>query len=172
MVSGSVLIGVANSCSPTLHKFKQTMIKDQLGQFELAVASRGLRGGLVFLNQRVKHRCTVMYSLNGDKLEMVELVDKLHDPATAVPAPIPLSQSFCQITLQDGQLSTSDSAGDSRLNGKTYQGVIKSYVGLPLSRSAGTLFGTLCHYDFDEQTIDDDEFQFLQQAAVVLAKAI
>ena len=148
------------------------MMNDQLGQFELAVANGGLRGGLLFLNQRVKHRCTVMYSLRGDKLELVELVDKLGDPTTAVPAPVTLSQSFCQITLQDGQLATSDSAGDIRLNGKTYQGVIKSYVGLPLSRSTGTLFGTLCHYDFDQQTIDDDEFQFLQQAAVILSKAI
>lgn len=148
------------------------MLKDQLVQFEHAVAEGGLRAGLQFLNLRVPHRCTVVYKVDGDNLEMVELVDKLGNPATAVPAPVQLSQSFCQATLLYGQLVTSDSESDKRLDGKTYQGVIKSYVGLPLSHSRGTLFGTLCHYDFTEQPMDDDEFEFLQQAAVILAKAL
>lgn len=124
------------------------------------------------MNRRVAHRCTVVYRVDGDNLEMVELVDKLGDPATAVPAPILLSQSFCQVALRDGELVTSDSTFDIRLDGKTYQGVIKSYVGLPLSHSRGTLFGTLCHYDFSEQPIDDDEFDFLQKAAAALSKAL
>lgn len=148
------------------------MLKNQLVQFEHAVAEGGLRTGLLYLNRRVAHRCTAVYKLDGDNLAIVELVDKLGDPVTAVPAPVALSQSFCQVALRDGQLVTSDSGADTRLVGKTYQGVIKSYVGLPLSHSSGTLFGTLCHYDFGKQPIDDDEFEFLQQAAVILAKAL
>jgi hypothetical protein len=33
------------------------------------------------------------------------------------------------------------------------------------------LFGSLCHYDY-EQAVSDDEFSFLQQAAVVLARSL
>ena len=148
------------------------MYTDQLLELERVVADAGLLAGLTFLNRRVPHRCTVVYRLDGVDLKMIELVDKLGDPATALPAPVKFSQSFCQVTLRDGQLVTSDSALDSRLDNKTYQGIIKSYVGLPLSHSTGTLFGTLCHYDFSQQSIDDAEFDFLQRAAVVLSKAL
>ena len=148
------------------------MLNDDLPDFEHAVAEGGLSAGLLFLNRRVGHRSTALYRIIGDNLEMVELVDKLGDPETAVPAPVALLKSFCQVALKDGQLVTSDSGLDARLDGKTYQGIIKSYVGLPLSHSQGTLFGTLCHYDFSEQSIDDDEFAFLQQAAVALSKTL
>ena len=148
------------------------MNQDDLTQFEQAVAQGGLAAALLFLNRRVSHRCTVVYGVDGDNLKMIELVDKQADPDTAVPAPVQLAQSFCQVTLRDGPLNTSDSGPDKRFDDKTYQGVIKSYVGLPLSRAPGTFFGTLCHYDFAEQPIDNEEFEFLQKAAVVLAKIL
>ena len=147
------------------------MLKDQLVQFEHAVAVGGPRAGLMFLNRRVPHRCTAVYKVVGESLVLVELIDKLDNRATAVLPPLPLMQSFCQVAIHAGHLSTSDSASDRRLNSKPYQGVIKSYVGLPLSYATGTLYGTLCHYDFAQQKIGDDEFEFLQRAAVILAKA-
>lgn len=148
------------------------MVKSDLAQFEEAVLQGGLSAGLLFLNRRVAHRCTVVYGVDGDNMELVELVDKQANPQTAIPAPVLFAQSFCQVTLRGGPLSTADSSADTRLDGKTYQGVIKSYVGLPLSRAPGTFFGTLCHYDFAEQPLDDEEFEFLQQAAVILAKRL
>ena len=148
------------------------MLKDQLVQFEHAIAAGGPRAGLLFLNRRVPHRCTAVYRVDGDNLQMVELIDKLANPATAVLPPLPLLQSFCQVAVNEGQLITSDSASERRLDNMPYQGVIKSYVGLPLSYSAGTLYGTLCHYDFGQQMINDAEFEFLQRAAVILAKAL
>lgn len=148
------------------------MDEEKLKQFEEIVKNGGLAAGLLFLNSRVAHRCTVVYRVDGDNLKMIKLVDKQANPETAQPAAVPFTQSFCQVTLQDGPLSTSDSGPDSRLDGKTHQGVVKSYVGVPLSHSPGTFFGTLCHYDFQEQAINDDEFAFMQQAAVILARTL
>lgn len=144
------------------------MTHTNLVQLEEILKTKGLRSGLEFLNSRVPHRCTAIYRLSQGDLEMVELVDKLNDPATAALRAVPYSQSFCQAVAGGGPLMTSNSLLEPRLDGTTYQGVITSYVGLPLSRGAGDLVGTLCHYDFAEQSISDDEYDFLQHAALVL----
>lgn len=103
---------------------------------------------------------------------MAELIDKLANPATAVLPPLPLLRSFCQVLVNKGQLIASDSASENRLDNMPYEGVITSYVGLPLGCSSRTLYGTLCHYDFGQQMINDAEFAFLQRAAVILAEAL
>jgi GAF domain-containing protein len=71
----------------------------------------------------------------------------------------PLGDSFCQFAIRDKEFVTANTATDKTLDGHRYQGVVASYVGLPLMKS-GALFGTLCHYDFVEQVIADDEFAF------------
>ena len=86
--------------------------------------------------------------IDGDNLQMAELIDKLANPATAVLPPLPLLRSFCQVILNKGQLIASDSASENRLDNMPSEGVITSYVGLPLGCSSRTLFGILCHYDF------------------------
>ena len=120
------------------------------------------------MNQQVTHRFTAVYRLNKDSLEIIELVDKLNDPSTAPLPRVPFSQSFCEIAVRDGSLVTSNSALEKRLDDARYQGILTSYVGLPLMRPTGDLFGTLCHYDYEEQPISDDAFSFLQQATVLL----
>lgn len=144
------------------------MVNTQLQSLEQILHSQGLHAALEFLNQQVTHRFTAVYRLNKDSMEIVELVDKLNDPSTAPLSRVPFSQSFCEVAVRDGSLVTSNSALEKKLDGAPYQGVLTSYVGLPLMRPAGDLFGTLCHYDYEEQAISDDTFSFLQQASVLL----
>ena len=144
------------------------MVNTHLQTLEQILQSHDLRGALEFLNQQVSHRFTAIYRLNKDSMEIVELVDKLNDPSTAPLSRVPFSQSFCEIAVRDGSLVTSNSALEKRLDGATYQGILASYVGLPLMGSTGVLFGSLCHYDYQKQPISDDEFAFLQQASVLL----
>lgn len=42
------------------------------------------------------------------------------------------------------------------------------YHGVPVLGSAGELWGTLCHFDVQELTISDAEFELLQHAAKLL----
>ena len=146
------------------------MANIQMQELENILDEKGMRSALEFLNQRVSHRFTAVYHLDKDALEIVELIDKLDDATTAPPSRVSFSQSFCEIAAQEGSLVTSDSAHDKKLDSRPNQGVLSSYVGLPLMLPGGVLFGTLCHYGYDEQMISDDEFVFLQNAAGVLPK--
>ena len=148
------------------------MPNTHIQQLEDILTGKGLNSALAFLNQRVPYRFTAIYRLNKDNLELVELVDKLDDPSTAPLARIPFSNSFCEVAVRDGSLVTPDTTLDKKLDGRPYQGIIKSYVGLPLMQATGALFGSLCHYDYDTQLIDDDEFAFLQEAAALIPKSL
>lgn len=146
------------------------MVNIQIQELEDILKSKGMHSALDFLNQRVSHRFTAVYHLDKDALQIVELIDKLGDATTAPSSRVSFSQSFCEIAVQESSLVTSDSALDRKLDGRPNQGVLSSYVGLPLMLPGGVLFGTLCHYDYDEQMINDDEFVFLQNAASILPK--
>jgi GAF domain-containing protein len=145
------------------------MAKNKLLELEIILAARGLKSGLDFLNRRVAYRVTAIYRLENGNMNLVEMVDKLNDlPTSSLPV-VPLADSFCQFVMRDGQFISNNTAADKRLDGHPYQGVVGSYVGLPLMK-AGTLFGTFCHYDFVEQKIDDNEFAYLQSMAIMLPK--
>ena len=148
------------------------MIKNELNDFEEILRRQGTYAALKFLNQRVSHRFSAIYRLDKNDLEIVELIDKLDDAATAPSSRVPFSQSFCEIAVREASFKTSNSALDKRLDGLPNQGVLLSYVGLPLMQQTGSLYGTLCHYDTTEQVINDDEFAFLQQAAELLNRAL
>ena len=148
------------------------MIKNELNDFEEILRRQGTYAALKFLNQRVSHRFSAIYRLDKNDLEIVELIDKLDDAATAPSSRVPFLQSFCEIAIRDNGVKTSNSALDKKLDGLPNQGVLLSYVGLPLMQQAGNLYGTLCHYDTTEQLISDDEFAFLQQATALLNRAL
>lgn len=167
----STLKDGASSCQVPPVTEKQ-MITTEIQELEEILGNQGLSGALKFLNQRVTHRYTAIYRLDKNNFEIVLLIDKLDDAAQAPPSRIPFYQSFCEIALQDGGFITSNSAFDKRLDAKPLQGVITSYVGLPLMHSGGDLYGTLCHIDYDHQPISDDEFAFLQQAALLISRSL
>ena len=148
------------------------MIKNELHDFEEILRDQGTYAALRFLNQRVSHRFSAIYRLDKNDLEIVELIDKLDDAATAPSSRVPFSQSFCEIAVREASFKTSNSALDKRLDGLPNQGVLLSYVGLPLMQQTGSLYGTLCHYDTTEQVISNDEFAFLQQAAALMKRAL
>ena len=148
------------------------MVKNELHDFEEILRRQGTYAALKFLNQRVSHRFSAIYRLDKNDLEFVELIDKQDDTATGPSSRVPFSQSFCEIAIREASFKTSNSALDKKLDGLPNQGVLLSYVGLPLMQHTGNLYGTLCHYDTTEQVISDDEFAFLQQAAALMNRAL
>lgn len=129
---------------------------------------KGLQAGLSVLNQHVSHRFTAVFKLDGANMRNVAIVDKLGEVVPESFKVIPFEDSFCQFDLRDGSFTTHDSAVDDRLQGHVYKGVLNTYVGLPISKNNGELFGTLCHFDFPPLGLPESEFQFLNQAVKVL----
>ncbi len=144
-------------------------VNSSLSEFENLLSTAGLHAGLTFLNGRVPHRFTAVYRLDQLMLHMVDMVDKdgLNDMKLEA---VPLGDSFCQFALRDGSFLTTRSADDPRLDGHPYQGVMESYIGLPLARADGELFGTFCHFDLAGRPVHDDEYAFLTQVAAVLPR--
>ncbi len=134
--------------------------------------SGGLEAGLRFLNQRVDHRFTAVYRLQDMVLHNVELIDKVEgdDQVRSGLQAVPLGESFCQFVLRDGFFRVSRTTGMAALDGHPHQGVMESYVGLPLMSSPDKMFGTLCHFDFAERALPDEEFAFLQRVARLLPR--
>jgi hypothetical protein len=130
----------------------------------------GLHAGLAFLNQRVAHRFTGVYRLRGGVLHNIGLFDKQGEVASEALLAVPLTDSFCQFVLRDGLFAAGNTATDPMLDGHPYQGVVGSYVGLPLTRTGDDLQGTLCHFDFATQDVPDDELAFLRRAALLLPR--
>ncbi|MET3494494.1 hypothetical protein [Variovorax boronicumulans] len=130
--------------------------------------TQGLSAALAQLNSRVSHRFTAVYRLDGELLRNVELVDKAGEARPEYLAEVPMGTSFCQFVLRDGLFMTSNSGGDDRLDGHPYKGVMVAYHGVPIPGRNGSLFGTLCHFDVQEQPLSDAEFAHLRNVARVL----
>ena len=143
-------------------------METELRDLRDSLDQRGLTGELEFLNQRVPHRFTGVYRLNQRILTSVCLVDKRGDIPPPSLKKIPLGDSFCQFVLDEGMLVTDSSADEPLLNGHRYQGVLHSYMGLPLCHIGDDPEGTLCHFDFERVHAADAEFGFLRKAAVLL----
>lgn len=149
------------------------MTNDHYTALENILNRDGLKAGLAWLNSRVPHRFTAVYLLDSLVLKSREVVDKDGEAATPpVLMEVPLETSFCQYVLRDGQFITGDSGLDNRLDGHPYQGVMGSYVGLPLQGNADSLMGTFCHFDFENRQLPDDEFAFLQRVARLLPRYV
>ncbi|MDW5444882.1 hypothetical protein [Polaromonas sp. SM01] len=146
------------------------MSLNPLADLETVLTTAGLHQGLTFLNQRVSHRFTAIYRLDGLMMRVVDMVDKEGGMDASTLEAVPLGDSFCQFAMKEGRFVTTQSSQDTRLNVHPYQGVVESYVGLPLTRGAGELFGTFCHYDFTGRPISDEEYVFLTQVASLLPK--
>jgi GAF domain-containing protein len=139
-------------------------------ELKLSLAAGGLKGGLEFLNARVPHRFTALYKFERDSFKLMAFVDKMNQAVPDLFVSVPFDDSFCQYSVGLGEFVTTDAMGDKRLDGHIHQATVASYVGLPLTLPPDGLYGTFCHLDLVAQQVSDDEFAFLQKAALVLAR--
>ena len=135
-----------------------------------ALKAGGLAAALRVLNDRVRHRYSAVYQLQGrDRLVNLALVDKRDEPCPAYLRNVPYDESFCQFAVREGQFRTDNSALDDRLAGHPYQGVMNSYHSVPLVSTEGRILGTVCHFDLAAFALDDEDFELLRLAARVFA---
>lgn len=142
-----------------LHKF---------AMFRAALENAGVPASLAVLNGGIAHRYTGIFRLDGDVLTNVHLYDKQGGPVPPALRSVVLTDSFCQVVLREGELRMDDSTHDPRVASSPFRGEVQAYHGVPIVDAAGQLVGTLCHFDVQQHTLDDDEFQCLQQAARLL----
>jgi hypothetical protein len=114
------------------------------------IHSAGLVAGLETLNERVPHRFTAVFKLGDGMVTNIVLVDKQKAFDTFSLQPVPLTGSFCSFALKDGPRA------------------VGAYVGVPIAGETHGLYGTLCHFDFDDLPLPDQEFYLLEHVAQIL----
>ncbi len=139
----------------------------ELDDFQTVIDAGGLDAALAYLNSRTDFRYTAIYRLQGGMMRNICLFDRRGEDVSNL-TEVPLGDSFCQFVIRDDGFRTANSADDARLDGHVYQGVLNSYFGLPLSSQPGTIYGTLCHFDFDPKQIADSEVPFLESVRPLL----
>lgn len=140
-----------------------------LSSLQQALDAHGLQAGLLFLNSRVPHRFTAVYRLADDRLRRLGFVDK-EGGLGLESAEVAFKDSFCEVAVREGHLVVTDLVSDGRLDEQPNPLMMGSYVGLPLSRGPGALYGTFCHYDTCGHPLDDAELLFLEQATQLLTR--
>lgn len=126
------------------------------------LATRGVRSALALLNDRTQYRYTAIYKLSGEAMHAVHVFDRSSEYRSWLQA-VPLSKSFCQHAIEDGEFETRHASEDDRLRSRPYVGLVESYYGRLLCREGGAPYGTFIHFDVEPRSIDSTEVSFLQE---------
>jgi GAF domain-containing protein len=142
------------------------------GMFREILEHAGIRPALQFLNSRSSHRFTALFRFEGGTLRNLHLIDR-DDPTVERTPDQPVLESYCVYVRSTARaFRTEDSLSDPRIEGHPKQQRVRSYCGVPLVQEDGTLFGTLCHFDYDAILYSEEEVFLLDAAAPLLIKAL
>ena len=146
-------------------------MSDELAQVSEALRAGGLHAALALLNARTVHRFTGIYRYDGDTLRNVALFDRFA-PDVEQGADAPMAATYCAIVPRVGEsLEVSDGRSDTRFAWMQDNPVVY-YCGVLIRDQAGTVIGTLCHYDLQRCETRSSELPLMGAAAPLLYQAI
>jgi GAF domain-containing protein len=140
--------------------------------FRQLLRTEGVRAALRFLNSISTHRFTALFRFEGDTLRNLHLIDRDNPQVERCPD-LPVLKSYCVYVRDSAKpFLMDDSLHDERVEGHPKRKVVQSYCGVPLIDVDGTLFGTICHFDFKPIPFTQDEAFLLDEVAPLLIQAI
>lgn len=125
-----------------------------LRHLKAVLGAGDLRGALMYLNSLTRHRFTSLYRFDVEMLRNVALFDR-RNPDQPRCDDLPVLASYC-VFVRDAEATfrVDDSHADVRVADHPRRAQLRSYCGVPLLDECGSMFGSLCHFDFDPVTID------------------
>lgn len=116
-------------------------------EFREAFDAQGLRTALSTLVRMTDYRFIGIWRFKEGNAAAAAHFDR-EQPDQHDAAEVSETATYCTIVRDTEQpFSTADTTLDPRLDGHPARDVVKTYCGVPLMDSAGTVLGTLCHYD-------------------------
>lgn len=132
------------------------------------LTNEGVRAAIIFLNGLTSHRFTALYQFEGDILQNLHFFDREH-PEVESSDETPVLASYCVFVRDHSRMfETSDSLQDERVRDHPKRKLIQSYCGVPLLDEDGTMFGTMCHFDFLPKQISDVNVELMEAFALLL----
>lgn len=146
--------------------------RDAVANFREILRADGVRAALRYLNRLSVHRFTAVFRFEGGTLRNLHMIDR-NDPEVERCPDQPVLDSYCIYVRRTAEtFITDDAAGDERVSGHPKQKTVQSYCGIPLFDDDGTLFGTICHFDFEPLPFGEEEVLLLEDVAPLLVKGI
>ena len=143
------------------------------GDEERAITRRDLRALLAGLNRPTPYRYTSVLRVDDERLESVWTFDRARPDTDTFPPEVALCASYCALVVRArGAVSVEDALADARTLDHPKRAALRAYCGVPLLRSDGTLFGTVCHYDERPHPVDPATVAALAQLAARLTREL
>lgn len=140
-------------------------------RLQRTLETAGAAGAIALLNGRTRFRYTGIYRALAPQLRNLYLFDRENPTLNVAGATTPLEATYCSITCASGAPFTTDDAGqDERLVAHPARASVISYRGVPLRRSGGRAWGTLCHFDVRPRLMPPHELELLDKVAPLLAE--
>lgn len=141
-------------------------------RFRETLVSHGLLEAMRFVNARSSHRFTAIYYFDGPMLRNLFLVDR-EDPAVRACPDVPVEETYCVYVRETGAPFQMDaSLADPRVEGHPKQQSVQSYCGFPILAGDGTLWGSICHFDYAPRHPDEAEIAVLEAITPMVMRAI
>jgi CheY-like chemotaxis protein len=160
----STILALVSRGGDTPESHSGTLLEDLVG-----LVARGDLFGLVsFLNDRGEYRFTSLARFEDDSVVQMAHVDREQGNAAAT-GDRPSVDAYCLHTRNlRAPLVVEDARLDRSIPVAVRQGRVVSYGGVPLSRTDGTIFGVLCHYDIQPRTPRRGVLETLERVARLL----
>lgn len=143
-----------------------------VARFREVLVSHGMLEAMRYASSQSVHRFTAIYYFDGPVLRNLLLVDR-EDPAVQRCPDLPVLESYCVYVRETvARFQVDAAASDARVEGHAKQHVVQSYCGIPILAADGTLWGTICHFDYAPRHFDDDEVAVLEAIAPMVMRAI
>jgi GAF domain-containing protein len=115
--------------------------------FVVTLKGRDLRSALATLLKRTDYRFIGIWRFENGRATAVVHYD-LENPQVLTTEEVPETASYCCYVREEGApFKTPNALIDERLAGHPARTQVQAYCGVPVMDSAGTILGTLCHYD-------------------------
>lgn len=151
--------------SVSAHMFDILANPEVLEQIKLYIAEGRPQLALEALNEISPYRFTALFQIDGSNLHNLLIYDKEIQRAPRLES-IQLSDSYCIfVKEQQDAFIVSDSEQDVRVADHPKRPVVHSYCGVPIKTINGQVFGTLCHFDYDPISQDDESVKWLEAVA-------
>lgn len=136
-----------------------------LSELRSILTEEGIRRALIYLNALTGHRFTALYRFDKETLSNIHFYDR-QNPEQHSSADIPVEASYCVFVRNlRTKFSVTDSPNDIRVDGHPKQQHVKAYCGVPLLDASGTMFGTICHFDFEPMEITKENIHLMEAMA-------
>lgn len=150
------------------HLLKPTKIIDLVAAIRSVDqrATRDMRAILADVGGKSQCRFTSLLRFADDNtLSSVWTYDRENPGSDPFPLGLPIEASYCVLVRATNEaIAIENATTDRRVATHAKRDELASYIGVPLLRSDGAMFGTLCSYDAQPKTFDVRVRQALEAA--------